>query len=135
MVIKLERGQNARLGQHFEQREFDCKCAWDSSCRTTYVDIEGIFGLERLREKLGKPIKIMSGFRCTAHNEAVGGKPGSYHPTGKAFDIEVEGMTGAEIAEKAADGVFGDGGIGLYENFPNLCHVDVRGYRARWGGA
>ena len=43
--------------------------------------------LEPLRQHFGKPIRINSGFRCKALNEAVGGAKNSYHTKGRAVDI------------------------------------------------
>ena len=48
--------------------------------------------LERLREKVGKPIVINSGYRSEAVNKAVGGVKGSNHLTGCAADIHVAGI-------------------------------------------
>ena len=48
--------------------------------------------LERLREKVGKPIIINSGYRSEAVNKAVGGVKGSNHLTGCAADIHVTGI-------------------------------------------
>ena len=49
--------------------------------------------LQPLRDKLGKPIIVTSGFRCQRLNQAVGGVPNSQHLTGQAVDIVVNGMT------------------------------------------
>ena len=43
--------------------------------------------LEPLREKLGCPLIVDSGFRSQAVNEAVGGVPTSQHKLGQAADI------------------------------------------------
>lgn len=43
--------------------------------------------LDPLRDKYNKPIKINSGYRCKAVNEAVGGKSNSQHCVGCAADI------------------------------------------------
>ena len=43
--------------------------------------------LEPLREKLGCPLIVDSGFRSQAVNEAVGGVPTSQHLLGQAADI------------------------------------------------
>ena len=43
--------------------------------------------LEPLREKLGCPLLVDSGFRSQAVNEAVGGVPTSQHLLGQAADI------------------------------------------------
>lgn len=47
--------------------------------------------LQPLREKLGKPIIVTSGFRCKELNEKVGGVANSQHTTGEAADIYVNG--------------------------------------------
>ena len=43
--------------------------------------------LESIRNELGKPVIITSGYRTEAHNEKVGGKPNSSHLKGLAADI------------------------------------------------
>ena len=43
--------------------------------------------LDPAREKLGKPITVNSGFRCTKHNAAVGGVANSKHLRGEAVDL------------------------------------------------
>lgn len=49
--------------------------------------------LQPLRDKLGKPIIITSGYRCPRLNQAVGGVKNSQHLEGKAVDIVVNGMS------------------------------------------
>lgn len=49
--------------------------------------------LDPIREKLGKPIKISSGFRSTDVNRVVGGVPDSLHCLGSAADIYCDGLT------------------------------------------
>lgn len=44
--------------------------------------------LDPLREWYGKPIRVNSGYRCTALNKAVGGVASSQHLTGQAADID-----------------------------------------------
>lgn len=43
--------------------------------------------LQRLRELWGKPMQVTSGYRCEAHNKAIGGALKSAHVEGKAADI------------------------------------------------
>lgn len=43
--------------------------------------------LDVIREKLGKPILINSGFRCPVLNKAVGGVANSQHQKGLAADL------------------------------------------------
>lgn len=45
--------------------------------------------LEPLREHVGGPVRLSSGYRCPALNRAVGGKATSQHLTGEAADIRV----------------------------------------------
>lgn len=43
--------------------------------------------LDPLREKIGEPIIVTSGYRCPRLNKAVGGVSNSQHITGQAADI------------------------------------------------
>ena len=57
--------------------------------------------LEPVRELLGKPIVVNSGFRCPIHNVAVGGVANSQHMKGEAVDITCDDNKGlAEIIEQ-----------------------------------
>ena len=49
--------------------------------------------LEPLREAIGKPIIISSGYRSPSLNRAIGGSAGSAHMFGLAADISVPGIT------------------------------------------
>jgi len=49
--------------------------------------------LQPLRDKLGKPLNVSSGYRCTRVNTAIGGVHNSQHLFGQAADTEVPGMT------------------------------------------
>lgn len=48
--------------------------------------------LQRIRDRLGKPIIITSGYRCPALNKAVGGVTSSDHQSGQAADIVAPGF-------------------------------------------
>lgn len=89
--------------------------------------------LQVLRDHLNRPVRVISGYRTPEHNEAVGGAPHSQHPKAKAGDVQVDGMTPAqvhaEIEGLIAAGKMMEGGLGLY---PHFVHYDVRGTRARW---
>lgn len=52
--------------------------------------------LEVLRERLGRPVRINSGFRCKKVNDAVGGAPKSSHLDGCAADIPFGDFTTEE---------------------------------------
>lgn len=47
--------------------------------------------LQPLRDAMGEPIKIGSGYRCPALNAAVGGVSNSQHMTGEAVDLCIDG--------------------------------------------
>lgn len=55
--------------------------------------------LQPLRDKLGMPITINSGFRSKAVNVAIRGALTSQHSLGEAADIEVMGMSNRDLAE------------------------------------
>jgi hypothetical protein len=58
--------------------------------------------LEPLREKIGRPIVVTSGFRSEAVNKFVGGSKTSDHMEGKAADIIVPGMTPLQVCQVIA---------------------------------
>ena len=47
--------------------------------------------LQPLRDAMGEPIKIGSGYRCTRLNQAVGGVANSQHIKGQAADLCIDG--------------------------------------------
>lgn len=53
--------------------------------------------LQPLRDKLGKAILILSGYRNELLNKRVGGSKTSQHRYGQAVDIQVIGMSPAEL--------------------------------------
>jgi hypothetical protein len=55
--------------------------------------------LEKVRELLGKPMLIDSGFRSPEVNQAVGSTSISQHLKGCAADFRVPGMTPAEVVK------------------------------------
>lgn len=54
--------------------------------------------IQPLRDKLGVPIHVNSGYRCPELNKAVGGVPTSQHQKGEAADLSVDGKA-ADILE------------------------------------
>lgn len=58
--------------------------------------------LQPVRDHFGRGVKVNSGFRCLALNAAVGGIQGakpSDHTRGMAADIEIPGLSNAELAQ------------------------------------
>jgi uncharacterized protein YcbK (DUF882 family) len=89
--------------------------------------------LQVLRDYLGKPIKINSGYRSPAHNAKVKGAKNSMHVKGKAADIVVQGYTPTQLAavifKLIEEKKIRQGGVGIY---PTFVHYDIRGTKARW---
>lgn len=55
--------------------------------------------LQPIRDKLGKPMVISSGFRNSQVNKLVGGVATSQHTKGQAVDFTVAGMSVAQVVE------------------------------------
>lgn len=56
--------------------------------------------LDPLREALGRPIVVSSGYRSPLVNRAVGGASSSQHVLGQAADITVPGMHVTEVVAR-----------------------------------
>lgn len=78
------------MANYFNLEEFECKCK-DKHCAGKLPQLQMrpqlVQALNRIREEFKEPITVTSGFRCDAHNEAVGGTKASQHRTGSAADI------------------------------------------------
>lgn len=59
--------------------------------------------LQPVRDHFGKPVKINSGFRCPALNQATGGSATSDHCKGQACDFEIDGVSNPDLAQFIAD--------------------------------
>jgi len=54
--------------------------------------------LQPVRDHFDKPVRISSGFRAPAVNQATGGSATSDHCKGQACDFEIEGLSNPEVA-------------------------------------
>lgn len=109
------------LSPHFSRSEFRCR-----HCSALVGPAAALIStLERIRSRTGKPLVIVSGYRCPTHNKRVGGAVTSQHLTGLAADIPFGRATYDQAVAAGARGVGMRGGWAV--------HVDVRpGPRARW---
>lgn len=85
---------------------------------------------QRARDRIGRPFMVTSWYRPPAINRAVGGAKYSRHLVGDAMDFLCEGLTGNQLYWSLEP--WWPGGLGRYIQYPNLCHIDARSYRARW---
>ena len=55
----------------FNEREFACRCCGQLLYKENVVALVDAV-LDPVRDRLGKPIKVNSGYRCPKHNAEVG---------------------------------------------------------------
>ncbi len=84
--------------------------------------------LQPIRDELGVPVRVLSGWRGKRYNYAVGGVKASRHLTGEAADIVAEGIPPLAVHDLILNmHRFGKlprlGGLGSY---PGFTHVDIR---------
>lgn len=85
-IITFQRGDKTALAKNFTKSEFECPCG----CGQQSVDTELAEKLQLIRDKVDRPLKITSGYRCITHNAAVGGSQNSKHRYGMAADWRTE---------------------------------------------
>lgn len=107
--------------RHFRVSEFACKCGQcGPKGGADRMSSELLERLEEARELAGIPFVISSGFRCPAHNKAVGGVPDSAHARGHAVDIRcVDSHSRFVIVQALLDA-----GFRRIELAPTWIHVD-----------
>lgn len=122
----VETEGNKALGKHFKVKEFACK---DGS-PIVFIDEYLWIVLDILRDKIGKPIIITSGYRTPEWNRKTGGAKYSYHMRGMAADIQVHEMAPKQVAKELNAIVPNGCGIIVYKNW---IHIDVRTSKYRKG--
>lgn len=110
--------------RHFTLKEFECKCGCDGN----QIDPKLVDVLDDLREELGFPLRVSSGYRCPEHNRRVSstGLNGP-HTTGKAADIAIMGMDAYLLLQAAmrSGKIYG---IGISQKGPHIgrfIHLDM----------
>ena len=125
-----------QLTKNFNLSEFRCKDGTDVP--DEYMEnVEKLAtNLQVLRDHIGMPIVVISGYRSPKYNRRIGGAKKSQHMLAKAADIKVKGMhpdqVRNEILTLIKQGKMATGGVGRYTTFT---HYDVRGWNARWSGS
>lgn len=134
MVRTYKYDDDTQLSEHFNVRDFRCKCG-------TNHDILIADELWQKGELLMSALhctkkRISSGFRCSNHDKSVGGKGTGKHTQGLAFDICFFEDNGTPISSKivcckAQD--IGFGGIANINASYQYTHLDVR-TGSKWYG-
>ena len=106
------------ISKHFRAREFQT-----GNCNIVIVSNMLLRVLDTLRDKIGEPIYINSGYRTPEHNKAVRGSTLSYHMYGMAADIRADKHTPEQLYTILDDMLKGWGGLEEHKTF---LHVDVR---------
>jgi zinc D-Ala-D-Ala carboxypeptidase len=118
--LREHRAGRPDASPHFSFDEFSCRCGGRlPGCRRIVVQRQLLVALERYRASAG-PTAVLSGYRCPAHNKAVGGASSSQHLFGSAADVSYR----RSWHDVAALQVFG--GIGRSKRTGLVRHVDVR---------
>lgn len=126
-----KKGDSLWINNWFKTTEFSCKCK-HSSCVEQKIAVELINRLTDIRVEVKSPMRVHSGFRCSAHQEDIR-KSGvstvvakkSTHELGNAADISVSRLITGELVNVAAR-KFHSIGIAL-----NFIHVDLRDDKVR----
>lgn len=103
------------------------------ACRGTgniRIDTRSMDMLQKLRNHLGKPMIVNSGYRSPEHNRRVGGAKNSFHMKSMAFDVRMDNHDPHTFIEAAKQ--IGFRGIGTYPK-QGFVHIDTRDYNARFG--
>lgn len=125
--------KNEQLTENFNIAEFQCHDGTPVPDEYEYNVMILADNLQVLRDYLGEPVKLNSGYRTPEYNKKIGGKPASKHMRAQAADITVKSKSPKQlhsIIEKLiAQKKMKQGGLGLY---PGFVHYDIRGTKARW---
>ena len=128
-----ERGYNIlfeimKLTKNFELEEFACKDGTPVPKRYYENCKELAENLQVLRDSLGVPLVVLSGYRTVKHNKKIGGASASFHLTASAVDLKAVGLPTYKIYMRIlklmAEGKMKNGGLKCY---PRWVHYDIRG--------
>ena len=73
------------MTKNFSRHEFECK----DGCGADNINPNLVAKLQKVRDRLGMPMKITSGVRCEKHNILVGGDTNSSHLEGNATAVDI----------------------------------------------
>ncbi len=126
-AFSLKKDGAKSLSKNFKVKEFKSFDGTD----TIFIAPKLVEVLQKVRDELGKPLVINSGYRTEAQNKKVGGATYSQHKYGTAADVCAAGVVPQKIYDIASKILGESGGLGLYAWG---VHIDVRDSKARWKG-
>ncbi len=111
---------------YFSDEELRCKC---EKCGSPKISQEFLDKLDGARSISKVPYTITSGYRCKAHNKAIGGAENSLHTKGEAVDILADtDRKRAEILISLIKSGFSHIGISPH----GFIHVDLSKKKGIW---
>ena len=118
--------------KNFKVSEFACK-----HCGENIIDQRVINMAQTLRDALGVPVKVNSGYRCKVHNDNTpGAAKKSKHVFGLAADLSCS--KGANVMFETAKKLFAEGklpDLDYCKKYRSWIHIDCGGKRNnRWDG-
>ena len=128
-VITFKPNDHTKITTDFERYEFACPCG----CTAQMIDPELVQKMQTIRTKLGKAIKVTSGYRCVKHNAdpKVGGSRTSRHLYGIAADWRTKDRSVNPVALGIIAAAQGFGAVGIYwHDKAAIVHTDTRGGKA-----
>jgi uncharacterized protein YcbK (DUF882 family) len=131
LILRVsELGKDFQLSENLTLGEF----ASQDGYNLVLVHPALIVGFQEVRDSVGVPLRVMSGYRSEKRNREIGGSPGSLHTLGMAIDVcpivpqdKLDHFLGD--IERVAFSI-GMGGVRWYEK-NNFVHMDV-GRRRTW---
>ena len=117
--------------KNFKVSEFECK-----HCGENIIDQRVIDMAQVIRDELGVPVRVNSGYRCEAYNKKAGGVKNSKYILGKAADLSCS--KGAAAMFEACKKLFAEGklpNLDYCKKYRTWIHIDCGGKRNnRWDG-
>ena len=108
---------------NFNVSEFACHCCGNNDIKQEVLNL-----CQKIRDELGMPVRINSGYRCSKHNSKVSKASNSQHTFGNAADLSCP--SGGLAILLAVHKLFLEGnlpelGYCIYYPNKNFVHVDI----------
>lgn len=98
--------------------------------------IPTLHAADLIRERLGAPVRVVSGYRTREYNDLVGGSPTSEHVQCRALDLAADDHEAlVRIARDVIDELAARGaatGYGVYDTFVHIDVGSTKAQRRRW---